>query len=95
MPEPDGRYLGLSDPVQANRPGNLRLRLLGKSPDWDCMNIGPDTILRAMSDGFVTSLDGVGAALCAGTNCGTCRSELAALIARHVRHTVSVRSDRS
>lgn len=47
-----------------------------------CLNVGLNTILKAItSDGLMT-VDAIGAALGAGTNCGSCRPELAALIAR-------------
>jgi assimilatory nitrate reductase catalytic subunit len=48
-----------------------------------CLNVGLNTILRAMADGGLDTVDAIGAVLGAGTNCGSCRPELAALIARH------------
>ncbi|MDO9637059.1 MAG: molybdopterin-dependent oxidoreductase [Pseudotabrizicola sp.] len=47
-----------------------------------CLNVGLNTILRAL-DGGLISVDAIGAALGAGTNCGSCRPELAALLSRH------------
>ncbi|NEX46411.1 nitrate reductase [Pseudotabrizicola algicola] len=47
-----------------------------------CLNVGLNTILQAItSDGLMT-VDAIGVALGAGTNCGSCRPELATLLAR-------------
>ncbi|WP_425074578.1 molybdopterin-dependent oxidoreductase [Sagittula sp. S175] len=47
-----------------------------------CFDVGVNTILRAIeSDGLLT-VEEIGAALQAGTNCGSCRPELADLLAR-------------
>jgi assimilatory nitrate reductase catalytic subunit len=49
-----------------------------------CFTVGAHTIARAIADqGFVT-VDAIGAALRAGTNCGSCRPDIAALINRHM-----------
>ncbi|MDP2081342.1 MAG: molybdopterin-dependent oxidoreductase [Pseudotabrizicola sp.] len=48
-----------------------------------CLNVGLNTILRAMADSSLITVDAIGAALGAGTNCGSCRPEIAALLARH------------
>lgn len=50
-----------------------------------CMNVGLNTILGAILDRGILSVEALGTALGAGTNCGSCRPELAALIQRH-RH---------
>jgi assimilatory nitrate reductase catalytic subunit len=50
-----------------------------------CMNVGLNTILRAVAEDGVISVEAIGAAVGAGTNCGSCRPDLATLIARH-RH---------
>jgi assimilatory nitrate reductase catalytic subunit len=47
-----------------------------------CLNVGLNTILKAVSEQGLVSVAEIGAALGAGTNCGSCRPELAALIAR-------------
>ncbi len=47
-----------------------------------CLNVGLNTILRAIADGIGPSVAALGTALGAGTNCGSCRPELAALIHR-------------
>ncbi|SFA71580.1 assimilatory nitrate reductase (NADH) alpha subunit apoprotein [Poseidonocella pacifica] len=47
-----------------------------------CFNIGANTILSAIETEGLMTVDAIGAALSAGTNCGSCRSELAGLIAR-------------
>ncbi|MEO3414658.1 molybdopterin-dependent oxidoreductase [Roseovarius sp. CAU 1744] len=47
-----------------------------------CFNVGVKTILQAIESDRLTSVDQIGEALEAGTNCGSCRPEIAALIAR-------------
>ena len=44
-----------------------------------CFNIGSNTLRSAISDGAMT-IEALGAATCAGTNCGSCKPELAALL---------------
>ncbi len=46
-----------------------------------CYNVGRNTLLDAIAAG-ATSVDQLGAATCAGTNCGSCKPELKALIAQ-------------
>ncbi|MGJ8609657.1 MAG: nitrate reductase [Octadecabacter sp.] len=46
-----------------------------------CMNVGINTVRDAIAAGAVT-VDAVGAATCAGTNCGSCKPEIAALLAQ-------------
>jgi assimilatory nitrate reductase catalytic subunit len=48
-----------------------------------CLNVGLNTILRAITKGDALSVQALGEVLGAGTNCGSCRPELAALIHRH------------
>ncbi|THD83803.1 nitrate reductase [Aliigemmobacter aestuarii] len=48
-----------------------------------CLNVGLNSILRAIAEGHALSVQSLGEALGAGTNCGSCRPELAALIHRH------------
>lgn len=45
-----------------------------------CFGIGINTITRAIESGAARSVDEVGAALRAGTNCGSCRPEIATLL---------------
>ncbi|WP_116130827.1 nitrate reductase [Tropicimonas sp. IMCC34043] len=45
-----------------------------------CFGVGVNTILSAIETGGLMSVEAVGAALSAGTNCGSCRSEIAALL---------------
>jgi assimilatory nitrate reductase catalytic subunit len=45
-----------------------------------CFGIGINTIVEAIETGQVMTVDAVGAALGAGTNCGSCRPEIAALL---------------
>ncbi len=47
-----------------------------------CLNVGLNTILAAIANGTAPSVQALGEALGAGTNCGSCRPELAALINR-------------
>ncbi|MGR3500626.1 MAG: molybdopterin-dependent oxidoreductase [Limimaricola soesokkakensis] len=46
-----------------------------------CLNVGVNTIREAIADGRATSLDAIAEALGAGSNCGSCRPEIAALLA--------------
>ncbi|MBM3605611.1 MAG: nitrate reductase [Alphaproteobacteria bacterium] len=48
-----------------------------------CLNVGMNTILHALAQQNLDSVEAIGAALGAGSNCGSCRPELAALLARH------------
>jgi assimilatory nitrate reductase catalytic subunit len=45
-----------------------------------CMNVGVNTVQRAIDAGATTT-DAVGIATCAGTNCGSCKPEIQALLA--------------
>ncbi|KIC27143.1 nitrate reductase [Leisingera sp. ANG-M6] len=47
-----------------------------------CFGVGANTILQAIESGGLLSVDEVGAALHAGTNCGSCRPDIADLLAR-------------
>lgn len=47
-----------------------------------CFSVGVNTILSAIETEGLMSVDAIGAALDAGTNCGSCRPELAELLAR-------------
>ncbi|MGL6209417.1 MAG: molybdopterin-dependent oxidoreductase [Paracoccaceae bacterium] len=47
-----------------------------------CLNVGLNTILSAIETDALISVEAIGAALGAGTNCGSCRPDLAGLIAR-------------
>jgi assimilatory nitrate reductase catalytic subunit len=47
-----------------------------------CFGVGVNTILAAIADQGLRSVAAIGAALQAGTNCGSCRPELAELLAR-------------
>ncbi|MGL4310836.1 MAG: molybdopterin-dependent oxidoreductase [Paracoccaceae bacterium] len=49
-----------------------------------CLNVGLNTIIRAIAEEGAVSVAELGKALGAGTNCGSCRPELAALVARHL-----------
>ncbi|MGR3648855.1 MAG: molybdopterin-dependent oxidoreductase [Shimia sp.] len=45
-----------------------------------CFNVGVNTILSAIEAGQLMSVQAIGAALSAGTNCGSCKPELATLL---------------
>ncbi len=45
-----------------------------------CFGVGVNTIVDAIQTQHLYSVDAIGAALLAGTNCGSCRPEIAALI---------------
>mgnify|MGYP003878674337 FL=1 len=47
-----------------------------------CFSVGSNTILQAIKSDGLISVAEVGAALQAGTNCGSCRSDIAGLLAR-------------
>ncbi|NIZ10830.1 nitrate reductase [Pseudooceanicola sp. HF7] len=68
-------------------PQALAGRLGADQPDpgpviCSCFGVGVNTILTAIEDQGLMSVDAIGAALQAGTNCGSCRPELAELLAR-------------
>jgi assimilatory nitrate reductase catalytic subunit len=46
-----------------------------------CFDIGLNTIIAAVRDQSLTSVEAVGSAINAGTNCGSCRPAIASLIA--------------
>ncbi|WP_410217416.1 molybdopterin-dependent oxidoreductase [Paracoccus sp. (in: a-proteobacteria)] len=48
-----------------------------------CMNVGRNTVLRALAQGGLDSVEAIGEALGAGSQCGSCRPELAALLSRN------------
>ena len=49
-----------------------------------CYGVGVNTILTAIETGGLISVAQIGATLGAGTNCGSCRPDLAALLSRSV-----------
>ena len=46
-----------------------------------CFNVGVNTILDAITSGTARTVSEIGEVLSAGTNCGSCRPELNALLA--------------
>jgi assimilatory nitrate reductase catalytic subunit len=65
--------------------------LLGRTPAdvpdpgptlCSCFGVGINTIIDAIETGGLMTVDAIGASLDAGTNCGSCRPEIAALIAK-------------
>lgn len=58
----------------------------GKDPGatvCSCHNVGVNTLIGAIETGEAVTLDQLGTLLQAGTNCGSCRPELASLISTH------------
>ena len=51
------------------------------APVCSCFGVGRKTILRAIEADGLDSVDAVGRALAAGTNCGSCKPEIAELLA--------------
>jgi assimilatory nitrate reductase catalytic subunit len=49
-----------------------------------CLNVGLNTIAAAIAAQNLTSVEQIGAALQAGTSCGSCKPELAALLATRI-----------
>jgi assimilatory nitrate reductase catalytic subunit len=49
-----------------------------------CLNVGRNTILHAIATQALSSVDAIGAALQAGTSCGSCKPELGALLAQRL-----------
>ncbi|PTV94121.1 assimilatory nitrate reductase (NADH) alpha subunit apoprotein [Rhodobacter aestuarii] len=47
-----------------------------------CFDVGVNTVLAAIANQGLASVEAIGVALRAGTNCGSCRPELAALLAQ-------------
>ncbi len=85
----DAEWLGERFAAAALAPAECRALLTGRAPAprpvrgpilCSCFAVGRDAILAAIGSGAV-SLDAVGAATRAGTNCGSCRPEIGALIA--------------
>ena len=50
-----------------------------------CFDVGVNTIVSAIDAGEVSSVEDIGRALQAGTNCGSCRPEIAALLERSIQ----------
>ncbi|MGO4906998.1 molybdopterin-dependent oxidoreductase [Pseudorhodobacter sp. W20_MBD10_FR17] len=74
------QIIGQSQPALAALAG----RPAGNTPDegailCSCFSIGVNAIQRAIADG-ANSLAEIGARTCAGTNCGSCRPEITALL---------------
>ncbi|WP_299424938.1 nitrate reductase [uncultured Shimia sp.] len=64
--------------ILAGQPGDEQLD--PGSTVCACFNIGVNTILSNIEQQNLTSVEQIGNALSAGTNCGSCRPELAALL---------------
>ena len=70
-----------------------RLRLLAGTPGsaqedagktvCACFGVGENTLIRGIRVRGLSSPEGIGEALRAGTNCGSCLSEIRSLIAQH------------
>ncbi|MEN3791390.1 molybdopterin-dependent oxidoreductase [Fulvimarina sp. MAC3] len=77
--------LGLTDRMGRRRAELLAGRGPADRPDpgatvCSCFSVGVNQIAALVASGEATSVEAVGAALNAGTNCGSCRSEIKALI---------------
>ena len=87
-PEP----VAVSRSFLAGSPGSSATGVLAGFPAADqadpgpvvcaCYNVGTNTILQAIETSGLLSVAEVGAALQAGTNCGSCRPDIADLLAR-------------
>ena len=80
-----GGLLGLAAPTPATRWKLLAGRPAADQPDkgaivCSCFQVGANEIRGAVAAG-ITTVSGIGASLSAGSNCGSCRSEIARLIA--------------
>lgn len=67
-------------------PGVLSGRAPSDMPDsgpltCSCFNVGANAIIDAIETGDLHSVDAIGVALQAGTNCGSCRAEIAEILA--------------
>ena len=70
-------------------PGVLSARAPADRPDpgpviCSCFGVGVNTIVGAIETQGLATVDEIGAALRAGTNCGSCRAELAAILGARV-----------
>ncbi|MBO9476605.1 molybdopterin-dependent oxidoreductase [Shimia sp. R11_0] len=54
-----------------------------------CFNVGVNTILNAIDAQSLVTVEEIGAALAAGTNCGSCKPELAALLNTKLARTAA------
>ena len=89
LPPRDWLIEQLSEPEAA--PNLLAGRAPGLSADRGpivcaCFDVGLKTILSAIATDRLTDVAAIGAALGAGTNCGSCRPALAKLIAKGASH---------
>src|SRR3569623_1410916 len=60
-------------------------RPAGGAVVWSCLGVGHHTLTRAIREQGLTSVEAIGRALKAGTNCGSCLSEIKSLIAANAR----------
>jgi len=86
LPSRDWIAVQLVDDVPADAASLLAARPKIAGPDKGptvcvCFNVGAKEITSAISRQCLTSLEGIGTALNAGTNCGSCRPALAKLLA--------------
>lgn len=76
--------------VGTDAPAALSGRAPADMPDpgptiCSCFGVGLNTIVAAIEEHRLMSVDAIGAQLQAGTNCGSCRAELGALLEAHLR----------
>jgi assimilatory nitrate reductase catalytic subunit len=89
LPARDWLIAQLSEPIAA--PTLLAGRAPGAQADRGpivcvCFDIGVGMIVAAIRDQHLTNVTAIGAAIGAGTNCGSCRPALARLIAEEKIH---------
>lgn len=82
-----GASIGTETDVLAGRPGS-------DQPDAGaiicaCFNVGLNTIMRSIHLDQLITVDQIGRALQAGTNCGSCRPELSALLKQSALKTAA------
>ncbi|TRW95458.1 nitrate reductase [Paracoccus sp. M683] len=87
-PEP----VALSRDFVARRVGHDAPQLIAGRPGADmpdpgalvcaCFDIGANTIITAIREGRARTVDQIGQALRAGTNCGSCRSQIAGILSQ-------------
>ncbi len=52
-----------------------------------CFSVGVNTLVRGIREQGLNTTEALGTTLQAGTNCGSCLSEIKSLIAQHVAET--------
>jgi assimilatory nitrate reductase catalytic subunit len=93
---PDRRWLGEMFRANAVNDAQRMSLLAGRSAEAGaasgaticaCFSVGRDTLVEAIRTQRLTTAKAIGAALSAGTNCGSCVPELNALVAEYAQET--------